>query len=203
VKCRHRPPAEERRRHRPTIIAPSRVAAGSGVDEPAIDCLTLIVQRDQLLAVLAALRDDQALAFGHLSDVTAVDYLDLGRETRFDVVYHLLSRPLRRRLRLRVPLDEDDPSVPTAATLYPTANWLEREVNDMFGIGFTGHPDPRRILLPDDFEGHPLRKDFPIGAERSPQPTRTDLPGLPESDRGTSLSSGEGPGGGASDGRTC
>jgi len=134
-------------------------------DEPAIDCLTLIVQRDQILAVLAALRDDGALSFGHLSDVTAVDYLDIGREPRFDVVYHLLSRPLRRRLRLRVPLDEDDPLVPTAVHLYPTANWLEREVNDMFGIGFTGHPDPRRILLPDDFEGHPLRKDFPIGAE--------------------------------------
>jgi NADH-quinone oxidoreductase subunit C len=134
-------------------------------EEPAVDCLTLVVARARLLAVLQALRDDPQLAFGHLSDVTAVDYLDLGREPRFDVVYHLLSHSLKRRLRLRVPVEEDDPVVPTATGLYPAANWLEREVTDMFGIGFAGHPDPRRILLPDDFEGHPLRKDFPIGAE--------------------------------------
>jgi NADH-quinone oxidoreductase subunit C len=134
-------------------------------EEPAVDCLTLIVARERLLEVLGALRDDPQLAFIHLSDVTAVDYLDLGREPRFDAVYHLLSRALKRRLRLRVPVEEDDPIVPSATGLYPTANWLEREANDMFGIGFAGHPDPRRILLPDDFEGHPLRKDFPIGAE--------------------------------------
>jgi NADH-quinone oxidoreductase subunit C len=129
------------------------------------DCLTLAVARERLLEVLAALRDDSQLAFGHLSDLTAVDFLDMDREPRFDVVYHLLSRPLKRRLRLRAPVDEDDPTVPSVTGLYPTADWLEREANDMFGIGFAGHPDPRRILLPDDFQGHPLRKDFPIGAE--------------------------------------
>ncbi|MCC6627097.1 MAG: NADH-quinone oxidoreductase subunit C [Chloroflexi bacterium] len=134
-------------------------------DETAADGLTLLVARERLVEVLTALRDDPELAFGHLSDVTAVDYLNFGRSPRFDVVYHLLSRPLRRRLRLRVPLDEDDPIVPTVTGIYPTADWLEREANDLFGIGFHGHPDQRRILLPDDFEGHPLRKDFPIGAE--------------------------------------
>jgi NADH-quinone oxidoreductase subunit C len=133
--------------------------------EDSRDCLTLLVARERLIEALTALRDDAELAFGHLSDVTAVDYLDLGREPRFDVAYHLLSHALRRRIRVRVPVDEDDPIVPTATTVYPTAAWLERETNDMFGIGFAGHPDPRRILLPDDFEGHPLRKDFPIGAE--------------------------------------
>ena len=131
----------------------------------AVDCLTLIIPRERLGAVAQALRDDPDLAFGHLSSVTAVDYLDLEREPRFDIVYHLLSRPLRRRLRLRVPVEEDDPMVPTVTNVWPTANWHEREVMDMFGIGFAGHPDPRRILMPDDFEGHPLRKDFPVGSE--------------------------------------
>jgi NADH-quinone oxidoreductase subunit C len=131
----------------------------------SVDGLTLIVPRERLLAVGQALRDDPDLAFIHCSDVTAVDYLDQGREPRFDLVYHLLSRALKRRIRLRVPLDEDEPIVPSVTGIWPTANWLERETNDMFGIGFAGHPDPRRILLPDDFEGHPLRKDFPLGSE--------------------------------------
>lgn len=133
--------------------------------EQSVDCLTLIIQREHIIEVGYRLRDDPDLAFRHLSALTAVDYLDLGLEPRFGVVYHLLSRSLRRRLRLRVPVSEDDPVVPTVTEIWPTANFHERETSDMFGIGFAGHPDPRRLLLPDDFEGHPLRKDFPIGAE--------------------------------------
>jgi NADH-quinone oxidoreductase subunit C len=146
---------------RVTEVAPDALLA----EEQAVDCLTLVIAREHIVAVGRGLRDDPELAFGHLSDLTAVDYLDLGQEPRFAVVYHLLSRRLRRRLRLRVPVSEDDPVVPSVTSIWPTANWHERETNDMFGIGFAGHPDPRRILLPDDFEGHPLRKDFPIGAE--------------------------------------
>jgi NADH-quinone oxidoreductase subunit C len=133
--------------------------------QQSVDCLTLVVPRERLVAVGQALRDDPQLQFGHLSDVTGVDYLDMGLEPRFGVVYHLLSRPLRRWLRLRVLVDEDDPVVPTVTAIWPTANFHERETMDMFGIAFAGHPDPRRILLPDDFEGHVLRKDFPLGSE--------------------------------------
>jgi NADH-quinone oxidoreductase subunit C len=161
------PPAEEQAPPPDPIVArlaevaPEAVAAS----EEAVDCLTLTIPRERLVEVCQALRDDPALAFVHLSDVTAVDRLDLGEEPRFAVVYHLLSRALRRRLRLRVLVDEDDPVVPTITGIWPTADWHERETNDMFGIGFAGHPDPRRILLPDDFEGHPLRRDFPLGSE--------------------------------------
>ena len=142
-------------------LLPEAIAA----EEQAVDCLTLLIPRERLLDVCQALRDDPDLRFIHLSDVTAVDYLDMGLEPRFGMIYHLLSHALRRRLRLRVLVDEDEPVVPTVTTIWPTANWLEREVMDMFGIAFAGHPDPRRILLPDDFEGYVLRKDFPIGAE--------------------------------------
>jgi NADH-quinone oxidoreductase subunit C len=146
-----------------TELAPEAIQA----KEQAVDCLTLVIPRERIVEVCRWLRDDGELAFTHCSDVTAVDYLDMPfhQGPRFAVVYHLLSRQLRRRLRLRVLVDEDDPMVPSVTPVYPTANWHERETNDMFGIGFAGHPDPRRILLPDDFEGHPLRKDFPIGAE--------------------------------------
>lgn len=152
----------------PIVARLTELAPGAIIGESlAVDDLTLELARERLLEVAQHLRDDPELVFTHCSDITAVDYLDWPRHTgpRFGVVYHLLSRRLRRRLRLRVRVEEDDAVVPSVTPIWPTANFLEREANDLLGIGFRNHPDPRRILLPDDFEGHPLRKDFPIGAE--------------------------------------
>jgi len=126
---------------------------------------TAVVAQEDLLAVLAHCRDDVALAFDVLMDLTAVDYLKFpGREDgpRFEVVYHLYSLTHNHRLRLKVRMDEDDPNVPSAVALWPIANWLEREVWDMFGVRFEGHPDLRRLLMYEEFVGHPLRKDYPI-----------------------------------------
>ena len=107
------------------------------------------------------LRDRPELAFNFLIDVTAVDYL--GRSPRFEVVYQLFSLPHNHRLRVKIRLAEEDPWVHSLADLWKSANWLEREVWDMFGIRFTGHPDLRRILMYEEFVGHPLRKDYPVG----------------------------------------
>ena len=126
---------------------------------------TAVVAREGLLDALAFCRDDAALAFDMLVDLTAVDYSRFpGREDgpRFEVVYHLYSVAHNHRIRLKVPVEQDDPIVPTASGLWPIANWQEREVWDMFGIRFDGHPDLRRLLLYEEFEGHPLRKDYPI-----------------------------------------
>ena len=105
------------------------------------------------------------MRFNRLSDLTAIDYLDLGGDPRFAVVYHLMSRSNLARLRVRAQVPEDDPSIASVTGLFPSANWPEREVYDLFGITFVGHPDLKRILLPDDWDGYPLRKDYPIGAE--------------------------------------
>ena len=126
---------------------------------------TAIVARDALLSVLVWCRDEPALAFDMLTDLTAVDYLQYpGREDgpRFEVVYHLYSVPHNHRLRVKVRVEEDDAVVPSAVALWPIANWFEREVWDMFGVRFEGHPDPRRLLMYEEFVGHPLRKDYPI-----------------------------------------
>jgi NADH-quinone oxidoreductase subunit C len=126
---------------------------------------TAVVSREGLVAALSLCRDDGALGFDMLVDVTAVDYLRFpGREDgpRFEVVYHLYSVANNHRVRLKVPVEQDDPVVSTACGLWPIANWLEREVWDMFGIRFDGHPDLRRLLMYEEFEGHPLRKDYPI-----------------------------------------
>jgi NADH-quinone oxidoreductase subunit C len=126
---------------------------------------TAVVDRAALLDVLRHCRDEPGLAFEVLVDLTAVDYLKYpGREDgpRFEVVYHLYSITENHRIRLKVRVDEDDAVVPTAVGLWPIANWLEREVWDMFGIRFRGHPDLKRILMYDEFDGHPLRKDYPV-----------------------------------------
>jgi NADH-quinone oxidoreductase subunit C len=126
---------------------------------------TATVDRDAVLDVLGFCRDAAALNFDVLMDLTAVDYLRFpGREDgpRFEVVYHLYSIRENHRLRIKVRLDEDDPTVPSAVPLWPIANWFEREVWDMFGVRFAGHPDPRRLLMYEEFVGHPLRKDYPI-----------------------------------------
>jgi NADH-quinone oxidoreductase subunit C len=121
---------------------------------------TVTVARSRLLELARFLKEDPELQFNILMDLTAVDYLT--RRPRFEVVYHLLSLPFRRRLRVKVPVGEPEPEVESLTGLWPNANWYEREVWDMFGIRFAHHPDLRRILMYPEFEGHPLRKDYPI-----------------------------------------
>ncbi len=126
---------------------------------------TVVVERVALAEVLRFCRDDPALGFDMLMDLTAVDYLTFpGREVgaRFEVVYHLYSTAANHRVRLKVSVEEDDPVAPTAVPIWAAANWFEREVWDMFGIRFEGHPDLRRLLLYEEFVGHPLRKDYRI-----------------------------------------
>ena len=126
---------------------------------------TLVVERGTLVDVLRFCRDEPTLGFDVLMDLTAVDYQKYpGREDgpRFDVVYHLYSLGHNHRVRVKVRVDEDDATVPTAVDLWPIANWFEREVWDMFGVRFSGHPDLRRLLMYEEFVGHALRKDYPI-----------------------------------------
>ncbi len=113
-----------------------------------------------LTEVVRFLKEDTRLQYDMLVDITAVDYL--GRTPRFDVVYHFLSLPFRRRLRIKVRIEDNNPEVESLTPLWGNADWLEREVWDMFGIRFSGHPDLKRILMYEEFEGHPLRKDYPI-----------------------------------------
>jgi NADH-quinone oxidoreductase subunit C len=121
--------------------------------------LTLDVAPTRLVETVRYLRDDPACLFVCFIDLTAVDYPT--RAQRFDVVTHLLSPKHNRRIRVKVATDEDTP-VPSLAELYPAANWFERETYDLFGVLFSGHPDLRRLLTDYGFDGHPLRKDFPM-----------------------------------------
>jgi len=121
--------------------------------------LTIAVARGDIVAVLTKLRDDPALSFDLLIDICGVDYPE--RTERFDVVYHLLSPRRNARLRIKCTTDENEP-VPSVVSVHPSANWYEREAFDMYGILFSGHPDLRRILTDYGFQGHPLRKDFPL-----------------------------------------
>ncbi len=120
--------------------------------------LTLVVKRDKICDVLQALRDDPVLRFVCFIDLTALDRP--AQAERFEVVWHLLSPTLNDRIRVKVTTDEMTP-VPSTIGVFPASNWFEREVYDMYGVLFTGHPDLRRILTDYGFEGHPLRKDFP------------------------------------------
>jgi NADH-quinone oxidoreductase subunit C len=125
----------------------------------AFNQLTVTVQADKIVDVVRFLRDDPGCRFVSFIDVTAVDYP--GREKRFDVVYHLLSPTLNERIRLRAEADETT-QVPSIIEVFPGADWFEREAYDLYGVIFTGHPDMRRLLTDYGFEGHPLRKDFPL-----------------------------------------
>ncbi len=128
---------------------------------------TIYVAREQLVETCRALRDIPALRFAFLADMTAVDYLP--REPRYELIYLMASlgvagfgdTPQRLRVKVRVP-GGDDARVETVSGIWPAANWAEREIYDLFGIHFEHHPDMRRVLMPDDWEGHPLRKDYPV-----------------------------------------
>jgi NADH-quinone oxidoreductase subunit C len=121
--------------------------------------LTLSVAPSDIVKVMTFLRDDERCQFWCMIDVTAVDWPE--RERRFDVVYHLLSPKQNRRIRVKVEVEESQP-VPSVIDVFPGANWYERETYDLYGIMFVGHPDLRRLLTDYGFEGHPLRKDFPL-----------------------------------------
>ena len=139
------------------------VAAGVGTSllskTIAHDELTLVVARDKILEVLTFLRDEPQCRFEVLIDICGVDWP--ARQQRFDVVYHLLSPRLNQRIRVKLETDETTP-VPSAVGLFSAADWFEREAYDMYGILFSGHPDLRRLLTDYGFQGHPLRKDFPL-----------------------------------------
>jgi NADH-quinone oxidoreductase subunit C len=128
---------------------------------------TMFVPREQLVETCRALRDEPELQFAFLADITAVDFYP--REPRYEVIYLLASlgvggfgdSPKRLRLKVRVP-GGDDSRLPTVSEIWPAANWAERELYDLFGLHIENHPDLRRLLLPDDWEGHPLRKDYPV-----------------------------------------
>jgi NADH-quinone oxidoreductase subunit C len=153
----------------PALIALLQQAApGATVESaPSIDLQTSIsVSRDHVLDVARVLRDSPELRFAFLAELTAVDVWP--REPRFEVIYVLVSLEHRLRLRVKVRLQGADAHLTTVSGIWPAANWLEREVWDLFGIAFDGHPDPRRLLMPEDWEGFPLRKDSPVQIRRPP-----------------------------------
>ena len=166
-----------------TVLDLVRQAAPTLTIEPAeaIDMPTAYVAREHIVEVCRTLRDHPGLQFSFLVEITAVDYFPA--TPRYEVVYHLaclgeaFAQPggaaPPRRLRLKVRIDAGDevntPWAPTLSGLWPAANWLEREIYDLFGIVFTGHPDLRRILTPDDWTGHPLRKDYPVQVRKDAQ----------------------------------
>ena len=144
-----------------TMIEHLRKLLDADLQDAAVlqDQIVLRIPASSIQQVLAALRDDKYAAFNQLSDLTAVDYPE--RPERFELVYQLLSMRNNMRLRLLAAVGEGQ-AVPSATIIYSAANWSEREVWDMFGIFFAGHPDLRRLLTDYGFEGHPLRKDFPL-----------------------------------------
>jgi len=125
------------------------------------DQVSVIVKRGQIVPILKYLHDDPLLSFDHLQDLTAVDYLKK-KDVRFEVVCNLYSTRYRHHIRIRAQVPESDPKINSVVPIWAGANWHERECFDMFGIVFTEHPDLRRILMPEDWEGYPLRKDYPL-----------------------------------------
>ena len=126
--------------------------------------LTIWVEKGLIREACAILRDDHGCPFNYLCDLTAVDWYP--SEPRFEVVYHLLSIPGKERVRLKARLDGSSPAIESVTSVWPSANFFEREVFDLFGVRFTGHPNLRRIMMPDDWEGHHLRKDYPVEGYR-------------------------------------
>ena len=131
------------------------------------DETTLVVAPQDVVAVCRYLRNTSGLVYNFLSDISSVDYWpEQERPERFGICYHLLSMLYSRRLRVKVFVAEDEPELPSLTPVWPAANWLEREIFDLMGIRFTGHPDLRRLLMPADWDGHPLRRDYPLGYEQ-------------------------------------
>jgi NADH-quinone oxidoreductase subunit C len=128
------------------------------------DETSVYIEASALHDACVLLRDDPGCPFNYLADVTCVDWFP--SQPRFEVVYHLLSISKKERLRLKVRLNGDGPAVESVTSVWPAANYFEREVFDLFGIRFTGHPYLRRLLMPEDWEGHPLRKDYPVEGYR-------------------------------------
>ena len=141
--------------------------------------LTAEIAPTRIVDICRFLRDDATMAFDFLVDVTAVDYL--GATPRFELVYHLKSLTRGHRVRLKARVSEDDPRIDSLVGVWRGANWMERETWDLYGIRFDGHPDLRRIFLYEEFEGHPLRKDYPK-ERRQPLVSRADLD-MPEVQR--------------------
>lgn len=127
---------------------------------------TIVVPRDVILKVMQILRDEEPFRMEYLMDLTVVDRLFLGGGPRFEVVYHLYSLSKNHRIRVKTLLPEEDPVVDSLTGLWASANWMEREAWDLYGVRFEGHPDLRRILLYPEFVGHPLRKDYPKEGEQ-------------------------------------
>jgi NADH-quinone oxidoreductase subunit C len=132
----------------------------------SVDFATVYVPAARLMETCVVLRDAEPFAFEVLVEVTAADYFP--RDPRFEIVYHLLSISRNERLRLKVRAGDGE-SVPTVQSVWRAAGWLEREVWDMFGVVFDGHPDLRRLLMPEDWEGHPQRKDYPVQIRKPAQ----------------------------------
>jgi NADH-quinone oxidoreductase subunit C len=190
------------------VIDVLRRAAPAAAAEvvPSIDMPAISVDRDHLIDVARVLRDDPALQFTFLADITAVDLLPI--EPRYEVVYHMAclggSIP-PARLRMKVRVSGHDARLPSVVPVWPVAGWLEREMYDLFGLTLEGHPDLRRVLMPDDWEGHPLRKDYPVQVRKdtaswspmqlSPEEFAANVRAAQEQAR--ARAAGEGPGAGA------
>ena len=155
----------EQLKHHPAV---SRLLASNAgaIEEVKFDRdeMTIYLERSTIREVCALLRDDPNCPFNFLSDVTCVDWLP--QEPRFELVYHLLSIPKKERVRLKVRLNGDSPVLDSVVPVWPAANYFEREVYDLFGVRFSGHPYLRRLLMPEDWDGHPLRKDYPVEGYR-------------------------------------
>ena len=152
------------------LVATLQSAVPGAAIEPveSVDLQTTIyVSREHVPAIARALRDAADLKFSFLAELTAVDYWP--REPRYEIVYILVSLEHRLRLRMKVRVSGPDAHLATVSDIWPAANWLEREVWDLFGIAFDGHPDPRRLLMPEDWEGYPLRKDAPVQIKKTAQ----------------------------------
>lgn len=176
--------ANEPRAGAPELVTPSNSLAEATVaflrdhfSDGVLDAIdyrgemTVEVRPEIIADVCLALRDDKTLAYNYLADITAVDWQE--RDPRYDVVYHLLSLATYAVVRLKARIgneDTPDPEIPTVTTVWPGADWFEREVYDLFGIRFNGHPNQTRILMPQDWVGHPLRKDYPLTGIHLPDP---------------------------------
>jgi len=142
----------------PAVVALGELATDAKFDR---DELTITVARENIVAACEAVK---AAGYNFFETVTAVDWLP--QEPRFQLSYHIVSHMLKQRIRLCVRLDSNDAVVPSITPAWPSANFYEREVFDLFGINFTGHPSLTRIMMPDDWQGHPLRKDYPVEGYR-------------------------------------